>query len=297
MKKVKNFSKFISKAGNWKLLNMYAKASAQFRDHHNNLYKPALSQEDYVKWNDIISEDWVSRPQVHNLSKNRQFDVYHFPSLEASSKNCGKLRYSRKHLRRDLEKFFPYLPKQEIQRFVYVLTWLVAEALKNYGNICIPNIGTLYMYDKPIRETHRAFTSKRWSQPRFRITRKIEFFPATYLYNICTPRDLVHMGLEGKYNRAQYIPSIFGSFVDERIHRYRGRVFLTDVFTKHWEWLGYEDDCALELRNLGMYDAIDDEMSTENFIETGNEYLFNNLVEKAKKKSIGRVESSAEMSW
>ena len=46
-----------------------------------------------------------------------------------------------------------------------------------------------------------------------------------------------------------------------------------------------------------MYDAIDDEMSTENFIETGNEYLFNNLVEKSKKKSIGRVESSAEMPW
>lgn len=283
MKKIKNFSKFISKVGNWKLYNMYYKATKQFREHHNNYYKPPLSQEEYVKWNDMIQEDWVDRPQIHNLSKNRQFDIYHFPSLQASSKNSTKLRYSRNHLREDLCVFFPYLPKQEVQRMVYVFTWLIKEALKNYGNVCLPEVGTFYMFDRPVRETHRAFTSQKWSQARYRIIRKIDFFPSKHLYNICTPRDLIHMGFEGKYNRAQYIPDMFGSFVDERIHRYRGRIFLTDVFTKHWEWLGYEDDCLRELRNLNVYDIYDEINFNRSISDQSDSSLWTNKSEKGKR--------------
>lgn len=285
MKKVKNFHNFVSSAGRWKIYKMYQQAAKQFREHHNRFYKPALSQEDYVKWNDIIQEDWVSRPTLKDLARNRQFETYHFPSLEASSKNSWKLRYSRNHLRRDLGIFFPYLPKQEIQRMVYVFTWLIKEALKNYGNICIPEVGTIFMYDRPIRETHRAFTRQKWAQPRYRIRRKIDFWPAIQLYNICTPRDLVHMGLEGKFTRAQYIPDLFSSFVDERIHRYRGRIFLTDVFSKHWEWLGYNEDTALELRNLNMYDIYDEARNEVSYVSDDHTFKYHD--EKGK-KSIER---------
>lgn len=280
MKKVKNFYKFISNASRWKLYHMYLKATKHFREHHNNYYKPPLTQEEYVKWGDIIQEDWISRPTLKDLCKNRQFDIYHFPSLEASSKNPSKLRYSRNHLRKDLGIFFPYLPKQEVQRIIYVITFLIKEALKNYGNICIPEVGTIYMYDRPLRETHRAFTSFRWTQPRYRLNRKIEFYPSRILYNICTPRDLLHMGFEGKYNRAQYIPDMFGSFVDERIHRYRGRIFLTEVFTKHWEWLGYEDDLNKELQNLNIWDIIDEMYHEPNLSLAGESTVEDDKTEK-----------------
>lgn len=266
MEKVKKnvtFHNFVSKVGNWKLLELYAKATKQFREHHNNYYKPNFTQEEYVKWNDLIREDWYYKPLISQVSKNRQFDTYRFPSLEASCKNPDKKRYSRLQLQKDLSVFFPYLPFQEIQRMTYVFTWLMKEALKNYGHLCIPEFGTFCLFDRPLRETHRAFCSQKWVQPRYRLNRSIMFYPSTILYNIVTPRNVMYMGFEGKFNRSQYIPEMFGSYIDEKIHRYRGRLFITDVFSKHWEWLGYDDDLLRELRNLHMWDIIDSESYDE----------------------------------
>lgn len=248
--------KLLRYSNRWKLMALFAKSAMKFREHHNYYYKPEFTQEEYLKWNDYIKEDWNFRPRFEQSSKNRQFDVYRFDSLEASSKRPHKKFYSLRHFHRDMAQFFTYLPLTEVRRMVHCFVWLMKEALKNYGWLVIPGFGTFCLFDKPLRETHKAFSRQRWSAIRHRLRRSIEFYPSTHLHNIVTPRTTLFMGFEGKYNRAQYIPEMFGSFVDERIHRYRGRLFFQDVFDKQWNWLGYSDDAIQEYRNMYSFDII-----------------------------------------
>lgn len=238
-----------------KLNLLFHKAQTHFRNVHNNMYKPDFTQEEYTAWNDYIKEDWKFRPNLSQAEKNRQFNVYQFPFLEASSRNPDKKFYHRTHLAHDLAHFFRYLPLTEIRRMTYVMIWLLKEALKNYGVLIIPGFGTFALFDKPVRETHQAFCAFKWAAPRYRLSRTIEFYPSNLLVNIVTPRDTKHMGFEGKYERSQYIPEMFGSFVDEKIHRYRGRIFIQDVFDRQWNWLGYSDEYAKEQFNLYLGDT------------------------------------------
>lgn len=247
-------SLFTKKWNNDHLLNFFKRATRDFREIHNNYYKPEFDQEEYDEWNTFILEDWTFRPTLKDSAKNKQFDVYRFDLLEASGRNPDKTRYSRTHLQHDLCHFFRYLPLSEVRRMTYVFTWLLKEALKNYGCLCIPGFGTFFMYDKPVREVRQAFCSKKWAARRHRLARSIEFFPSQHLYNICVPRTVKFMGFEGKYNKSQFIPSMFDSFVDEKIHRRRGRLFFQDVFDKQWTWLGYSEEYTKEQINLYLFD-------------------------------------------
>ena len=254
----KNFTIFSKETSRDFKRNLFYKAQKLFREHHNNFYKDNFSQEEYEDWNDYIKEDWTFRPNLSMVSKNRQFDTYCFYCLEASKKNPDKKRYARSHLQHDLSHFFRYLPLSEIRRMTYVVTWLMKEALKNYGCLVIPGFGTFAVFDKPLKETHQAFCGKKWIAPRYRLRRSIEFYPSTHLYNLIVPRNTKFMGFEGRYNRSQYILSMFDSYVEEKVHRLRGRIFFQDVFDKQWSWLGYSDLYARESMNMMMFDdAID----------------------------------------
>ena len=252
MKKIKKKSKitkFKNNACNYKMKKLFERAQKNFREIHNNKYKPDFTQEEYEKWNDYIKEDWKFRPTFAQAERNQQFDVYRFPSLEASSRNHTKKYYTRTHLMHDLAHFFRYLPMTEIRRMSLVMIWLMKEALKNYGCLVIPGFGTFAMFDKPVRETHQAFSSFKWAAPRYRLNRTVEFYPSCNLMNIVTPRDTKHMGFEGKYEKSQYVPEMFGSVVEEKLHIYRGRVFFQQVFDKQWTWLGYSEEYAQEQFN------------------------------------------------
>ena len=143
----------------------------------------------------------------------------------------------------------------EIRRMSLVMIWLMKEALKNYGCLVMPGFGTFAMFDKPVRETHQAFSSFKWAAPRYRLNRTVEFYPAVQLMNIVTPRDTKHMGFEGKYEKSQYVPEMFGSFVEEKIHIYRGRVFFQQVFDRQWTWLGYSEEYAQEQFNQSLIEG------------------------------------------
>ena len=255
MKKIKKKSKitkFKDDAARQYMRTLFKKSQKHFREIHNAKWKPEFTQEEYEKWNDYIKEDWKFRPTFAQAERNQQFDVYRFPFLEASSRNPKKKYYTRTHLMHDLAHFFRYLPLVEIRRMSLVMIWLLKEALKNYGCLVIPGFGTFAMFDKPVRETHQAYSSFRWAATRHRLNRTVEFFPSYHLMNIVTPRDTKHMGFEGKYEKSQYVPEMFGSFVDENIHIYRGRIFIQDVFDKQWTWLGYSEEYAREQMNQAM---------------------------------------------
>ena len=263
MKKVKKKSKltkFLDGKNRARMVKAFKKAQKHFRNVHNNIYKPDFTQEEYEQWNDYIKEDWKFRPRLYQAERNQQFDVYQFPFLEASSRNPQKRRYTRPHLMHDLAHFFRYLPLTEIRRMSLVFTWLLKEAIKNYGCLVIPGFGTFAMFDKPVRETHQAYSSFKWAAPRYRLNRTVEFFPAVQLMNIVTPRDTKHMGFEGKYEKSQYVPEMFGSFVEEKIHRYRGRLFIQDVFDRQWTWLGYSDEYAHEQMCMAMQENFENEV-------------------------------------
>lgn len=238
-----------------RLNKIFARAQKHFRAVHNAKAKRDFTQQEYELWNDYIKEDWKFRPNFSQVEKNQQFDVYQFPFLEASSRNPNKKYYYRTHLAHDLAHFFRYLPLTEIRRMTYVMVWLLKEALKNYGCLVLPGFGTFALFDKPVRETHQAFCAFKWAAPRYRLHRTVEFYPSPHLMNIVSPRDTKHMGFEGKYERSQYIPEMFGSFVDEKIHRYRGRIFIQDVFDRQWNWLGYSDEYIIEQMNLAFSDG------------------------------------------
>lgn len=246
------FSKHFRHEHMYKVFLTYQK---RFREIHNEKKKADFTQSEYDTWNDYIKEDWSFRPRLEDVANNRQFDVYRFENLECSCMNKNKLKYNRPHLIHDLAVFFKYLPLSEIKRLSLVLTWILKEAIKNYGALTIPGFGTFAMFDKPIREKRQAFNSKKWAATRHRLCRSIEFYPSISLMNIVVPRDVKFMGFEGRYNKSQYIPSMFDSFVDEKIHRRRGRLFFQNVFDKQWTWMGYSKEYIKEQMDALAWDS------------------------------------------
>lgn len=184
------------------------------------------------------------RQDVNNdcLATNRRFDLYDFPNLHACSKNNDKKVYKPGHLIADLQRFFKYMPQDELNRLVNVISWLLAESLKNYGYVFLPNFGKFRTYNRTFPVYFNVGTGEKYAKPQFKLGRKIEFQPASFLQALVTPRSMRYMSTTGTHDSQRLFPPLFDSFVHEKRHRRRGQLYMQDAYDTMFREIPYSDE-------------------------------------------------------